>query len=72
MAILTETAIRRAFIKAAEMAISGAMDDFRQKAVRATLVDKAIEKIIPKQYIGISRIRLKSRIKKCLKENYDV
>lgn len=72
MAILTEAAIKRAFIKAAEMAISGAMDDLRQKAVRAAVIDRAIERVIPRQYIGISRIRLKSRIKKCLKENYDV
>ena len=72
MAILTEAMIQRAFIKAAKMAISGAMDDLRQKAIKGEMIDKAIERVIPRQYTGISRIRLKDRIKKYLRENHEI
>lgn len=70
MAILTEAAIKRAFTKAVKMAISKAIDDLKRRVKRAEMIDKAIESVIPRQYSGYVRDRMKSRIRKNLRKNH--
>lgn len=72
MAILTEVMIRKTIIKAGKAAISEAIKDLRLKLKRAEIIDKAIEDVIPRQYSGLARDRMKSLVKKYLKENHEI
>lgn len=65
---LTETDLEKAIQKAAQKAIDEAFGMMRSKIERAETIDKIIEDVIPRQYSGLARDRMKNLIRKKLNE----
>ena len=66
--IADETTVRRL----AQKAVTEAEDEMRQRIARSEMIDRIIERVIPRQYSGYGRNRMKGRIRKYLREKYKI
>jgi len=67
---LIKVAIQRAIPKAIKKSVEQAFENLRRKIKQVEIIDKAIEDVIPRQYSGYARGRMKSRIRENLRKGH--